>query len=276
MLSRLQGLRDKAAQFKQAVDAAPAKAAQLREAVNATTGQLHQLRADVQNTVASLKADTEASLAETLVELDGGIGTLTRAGYELTGVDIEQGLSPRVIAHLDQMTVARTTPLETLLQEASGKRILEAILNALIRAEALEEEVRLSDLSFQGLIIHIGAVPTVRMCWRRGLEEPEASSTPVTAPRDVPVPAGDAVGSMFEKSTVPLPPKVVAMPVPLAEGMAETQHPTGLPPSPTPAPARASIQLSARPGTTASPKPALTGDWRKDALARFKKMPDLS
>jgi len=40
---------------------------------------------------------------------------------------------------------------------------------------------------------------------------------------------------------------------------------------PTPTPSRV------RPQTASSDRaPALTGDWRKDALARFKKMPDLS
>ncbi len=266
VLTRLQALRNQASQIQQVVDAAPAKAAQLRAAVNATTGQLQQLRADVQGTVASLKADTDGSLAETLVELDSGIGTFARAGYELTGVDLEQGLTPRVIVHLDQMLAARSVPLETLVRETAGRRTLQAILKALIQAEALEEKVHLADLSFSGLIVHIGAVPTVRICWRRAAED-EAESEPEPPPSfgsnvtPPPLPSYGS-GSFFDRPVVGAPP--VAVPA-AAEPQAA--------PSPTLSPTRSSLQLSSAPK---EPVSAPTGDWRKDALARFKKMPDLS
>ena len=290
VLTRLQALRDKATQLKQAVDSAPAKAAQLRDAVNATTGQLQQLRTDVQGTVASLRADTESSLAETLIELDGGIGTLARAGYDLTGVDIEQGQLPRVIVHLEQLEDARTTPLENLVRECAGKRTLMGILNALIRAEAMEDKVKLADLSFTGLIIHIGPVPTVRLCWRRRAEDaeeevplfaqkmaPALNSEPSAQPAPPPLP-NYGTSSFFEKpaAVVPTPaapaPAAVVQPTlypqPVAAELAQA--------SLAPTPSRSSIRS---PSSSAKSSPSEstpgTGDWRKDALARFKKMPDL-
>lgn len=74
----------------------------------------------MQGTVAALKSDSEASLAEALVELDGGLGLLARAGPYLTGIDLEQGASPRLIVHLDQIEAARTEPLEQLARECAG------------------------------------------------------------------------------------------------------------------------------------------------------------
>jgi hypothetical protein len=269
VLTRLQALRDKAAQFKQVVDSAPAKAAQLRDAVNATTGRLQQLRADVQGTVESLRADSDASLAQTLVELDGGIGTLARAGYELTGVDIEQGPLPRVIVHLDQVADARSAPLEMLVKENAGRRTLQAILNALIRAEAMEDSVHLADLTFRGLIIHIGPVPTVRLCWRRALVEVEEpvrphSMEPVQKPSPMsPASPSSLSGfgsSPFFERRAPVPPPLPASATPQSASTA---------PEPT----------TLRVGRAVPPEPEpveSTGDWRKDALARFKKMPDLS
>lgn len=265
VFTRLQALRQKAAQLKQAVDSAPAKAAQFRDAVNSTAGQLHQLRADVQGTVAALKSDTETSLAETLVELDGGVGILARAGYELSGVDLEQGVTPRLIVHLDQLDLARTESLDALLRECAGRRTLQAIFQALIRAEALEEKVQLADLSFRGLIVHVGAMPTVRLCWRRA--EPvaeESEAAPVAAsiaklsatPPPLPLPAYVA-SSFFERATTPQPTPVA----PVAEQSSAALAPTRLPGQPKP--------------PVGEPAGA-TGDWRKDALARFKKMPDLS
>ncbi len=287
VLTRLQALRDKATQLKQAVDSAPAKAAQLRDAVSATTGQLQQLRADVQGTVESLRADSDASLAQTLVELDGGIGTLARAGYELSGVDIEQGPAPRVIVHLDQVADARTTPLETLLRECAGKRTLQAILNALIRAEALEENVHLADLVFHGLIVHIGAVPTVRLCWRRprgDVEEeahfiaqkmaPAMKPEPVGQPAPPPLPSYGS-SSFFERNSAtpgsvpaPAPTAPAVVPQPAAAELAQASL------APTPSRSTSRPLYSTSKPAPSEPEPS-TGDWRKDALARFKKMPNL-
>ncbi len=263
VLNRLQALRAKAGQLRQAVDAAPARAAQFRAAVNTTAGQLHQLRSEVQGTVAALKSDTEVSLAETLVELDGGIGILARAGYELSGVDLEQGVTPRVIVHLEQIDLARTESLESLLRECAGRRTLQAILQALIRAEALEDTVRLADLSFRGLIVHVGAVPTVRLCWRRPEAADDEEGAPVVPPVAAAIPAGppplpSAAGSMFERPAATVPPAAVA-PAPVAAV-----------PDPSLAPTRLPLRR-----TRTEPEVASTGDWRKDALARFKKMPDL-
>ena len=286
VLTRLQALRDKASQLKQAVDSAPAKAAQLRDAVNATTGQLQQLRADVQGTVASLKSDSDASLAETLVELIGGSGTLARAGYDLGGVDIEQGPAPRVIVHLDQIASARTTPLESLVKEVSGKRTLQAILNALIRAEALEEKVQLADLSFRGLIVHIGAVPTVRLCWRRQQHEdveeeahllaqkmaPALIAEPAARPAPPPLP-NYGTSSFFEKpAPVVVAPASQPAPALVAQPVAIEIRQASLAPTPSYSALRPSSSSPKAP--PAEPDPS-TGDWRKDALARFKRMPHL-
>lgn len=283
LLTRIQALGQKAAQLKQAVDAAPAKAAQLRDAVNATAGQLQQLRSDVQDTVTSLHADTDNSLAETLVELDKSAHTLERAGYQLTGVDIEQGKGARVIVHLDQISAARSTPLPTLIEENAGKRTISAILKALVRAEELEEQVSLGDLSFRGLIVHIGPVPVVRICWRRAghafeVEEEREAATPpppIIAPPPVPPPlAGFGAPSFFGSPAA----TTVAQPQSSTPAATPIPKPVELPPPI--APTRSSIRLSTSPisrSQPATPVPsAATGDDSADPLARFKQMPRLT
>lgn len=262
-----QRIREKALQLKRAVDAAPARAAQLKEAVAVTTGRLKQLRTDVESTVAALRSDTDGSLAETLVELDDCAGWLARAGYELSGVDIEQGPAPRVIVHLEQASAARTDSLEALQSECTGQRLAEAILGALIRAEELEEGIHLADLVFHGLTIHVGPIPTVRLCWRRPAKFPASRSAAAAAPYSTVTPHASSPSpspmpsygaeSFFERVEAGTSP---AAAMPAAPAMATT--------APTPS--------RVRPPATETPGVPLTGDWRKDALARFKKMPDLS
>jgi hypothetical protein len=299
ILNRIQSLRDKANQLKQAVDSAPAKAAQLRDAVNATAGQLQLLKADVQGTVASLHADTDTSLAETLVELDRGASTLERAGYELTGVDIEQGQSSRVIVHLDQMAAARTTSLEKLITESVGNRILSAILHALVRAEQLEEQVSVGDLTFRGLIIHVGPVPVVRICWRRPGRSIETESEPtlvvpppvIASPTPPPLLPGFGGPSIYDvpKPTVsatepdPLPPVLASgTESKLVVEPSSAMSPAIVLPSPSlvPTPMRSSIRLSPSPifRTESAKKDSSdsAAPGSADPLARFKQMPKLT
>ena len=267
--SPLQRMKEKALRLKGAVDAAPGKAAQLRDAVNQTTTQLKQLRTDLESTVAGLRADSEGSLAETLVELDRSIGLFARAGYELTGVDVEQGPVSRIIVHLDQLPEARSEALASLRMECAGRPLPEAILGALIRAEAMEEDISLADLVFRGLSVHVGPVPTVRLCWRRPME-PQVPGAPAPVSRAVPtsgtgpipgpsIMAEYGAGSFFQRTTPGAGSTGPEATVSAASG--------ALPP---PTPSRI------RPGSTPEHPPVTTtGDWRKDALARFKVMPDL-
>lgn len=269
---RIQALRDKAAQVQKFIDNAPVKAAQFRDAVQATTGQLQQLRSDVQGSVAALKTDNEVSLAQILVELDQGVGVLARAGYDLTGVDLEQGLLPRAILHLERIEGARSDALETLLKESQGFRLLQGILQSLIRAESLEKTVKLSDLGFSGLIVHVGAAPTIRLCWRRNPAKDEhAIHAPpkVTLPPPLPAKGGAA-------PTAPLPSygqesffakEAVSTTAATPEG-----HAPGAVPAATENP---SLAPTRSPYARSVPKPA-DALGAKDPLARFKKMPNLS
>ncbi|MFM7102091.1 MAG: hypothetical protein ACKO3N_13070, partial [Verrucomicrobiota bacterium] len=272
--ARFKSVQEKAAQIKKLVDAAPAKTAQLRDAVNATTGQLQVLRTEVESTMAALRADTEDSLAETLVQLDQHLDLLDRAGYELAGVDVEQGAVPRVLLHVDQLPTARSSPLEALRIEAGSHPLLQALLGALIRAEEMEERLELTGLVFTGLVVHIGPVPTVRLCWRRAQEVVE--ETPTTAA---------SVPAMATPPPLPTTPSPAAV---SGTGSALGSYESGsffgrtTPPAPATRPRETESSVPAAPatppsGARATPEPApSTGDWRKDALARFKKMPDLS
>lgn len=277
-IQRIQALRDKAAQVQKFVDNAPVKAAQFRDAVQATTGQLQQLRSDVQGSVAALKTDNEVSLAQILVELDQGVGVLARAGYDLTGVDLEQGLLPRAILHLERIEGARSDALEALLKESQGFRLLQGILQSLIRAESLEKTVNLSDLSFSGLIVHVGAAPTIRLCWRRN---PSNDDVAIHAPSKVMLPPPlPAKGTATP--TAPLPSygqesffakdvPATAVPVRTAASPAADE---AVPANPSLAPTRSPYGRSvAQSGAAESGNDLAKA---KDPLARFKKMPNLS
>jgi len=265
ILRNVQSLRQRAVQLQKALDAAPAKAGQLRDAVHSTAGQLQQLRMGVRESVSALKAEGDGSLAETLVELDASVAVFARAGYDLTGVDLEQGAVPRLIVHLDRIEGAATESLRSLMASNPGRKVTLALLAALQRAEELEQQVKLSDLHFSGLIVHVGAIPTVRLCWRRPEDaspDPGLPTASVRSPAVVPPSLGASEGpptlagsSSFFNAPAPS----------VREAVQRELDPIRL----SPTPSRYGRKVEELDPTE------LTGDWRKDALARFKKMPKL-
>jgi hypothetical protein len=268
VITRLQTLGQKAAEVKQAIDAAPAKAAQIRQAVTDTAGRLKQLRSELEGTLDALRTTDDASFAALLAELDGSQALLERAGYALEGVDLEQGAAPRLIVHVRPTAPARTAPLETLLVEAGERGVSRVLMEALIRAENLDDDPPVKGLTFAGLTVYLGAAPAVRILWRSAASAQEASIGRPAAPSEpqpsAPPPASafaSFAGSPFFESTA-RPASVAPQPEPA---------------SVTPTPPQTAPETQRTPPTAEKRTPdSQQGDWRTDALARFKKMPDLS
>jgi hypothetical protein len=99
-ISRVQNLSRKAAEVKAAMQQVPPKVAEIREAVAATTGQLQQLKSEIQYSVADLKADHEDHLSEALQEINGSAEVFAKAGFVLSGVDLEISPVQRLLVHL--------------------------------------------------------------------------------------------------------------------------------------------------------------------------------
>jgi len=130
-------------------------------------------------------------------------------------------------------------------------------LRALIKAEELADKINLTELTYRELIVDVGPTPAVRLCWRPEEEVPMASPMAAVsqpAPAAPPVMGSFGQGSFFERPAVVKP--AVLDSAALAGAIAAPTEASRPPASPA-APARVS-------------------DWGREALDRFKKMPDLS
>ena len=258
---RLQSLADKATQFKQVIESVPPKVSDIRDALLTTTGQLQQMRADVQSAVAGLQADTEEKLLQTLREIDAGGETFREAGFELTGVDMELGLNRRLIAHLGWVEDVPESTLRSVLSACQSQRTLHAMLSAVIQAGKLADQVKLTNLGCEELVVHVGPAPTVRICWRTA-EEEEPVTTPVSM-ASTPLAAAPAAATSAFTSSSYFEPRRAPEPTAKPTSTATPEHVAAPTAVTAPAPA-------------VSPAPATGGDWRRGALDRFKRMPDLS
>ncbi|HMO66587.1 MAG TPA: hypothetical protein PKE47_15425 [Verrucomicrobiota bacterium] len=247
IIHRIQDLGQKAGRLKDAAAALPARAEEVREAVLLTAGQLQQLRAEVQSGVTGLRADSDDRITQALRELNDSAATFREAGYELDGVDLEVSPVQRLIVHLEKVAEAGAGRLRALLGTSSGKPTTQAVLAAMLKADETAAQVQLPNLDFCELIVHVGPVPSVRLCWR---------APAVLAGSGAPSGAGGDAGifgsGSFFAARPEAAPRRVEPAVTAQAGLVTEAV----------APARA------RPAGAASGPP-------EDALARFKKMPDL-
>ncbi len=265
-ISRVQNLSQKAAEIKAAMQQVPPKVAEIREAVAATSGQLQQLKSEIHYSVADLKADQETALSEALQEINGSADVFAKAGFVLDGVDIEISPVQRALVHLLRVEDVHTSVLRSLIQANQPRRTTRAILSALLQAKQMAETVELGDLVYNEVIVGIGPIPSVRLCWRPEEEElSPAPQTPNTVAATPPLaafaPATTAQpqsaftsSSFFERKEA----KPAATP-------SASQTTT----TPTATPSVASEKTVVPPAPPAEPVST-------DPLARFKKMPVLN
>jgi hypothetical protein len=262
-ISKVKNLSQKAVELKTAMQQLPPKVAEVREAVAATTGQLQQLKSEIQYSVADLKADDETRLTAALQEIDAAAEVFEKAGFILSGVDLEISPVQRMLVHLEKVEDVHTSILRSLQTANQHRKTTHAILSSLLQAKQMAETVTLTDLTYAEVAVGVGPVPSVRLCWRA--EELHAAK--VTHPPAIPVTSSAspsstapqsafAQTSFFEKRTQPTP---AAAPQLVAASVVQP------------------ITVHAPTAEAHKPEPTHeVTEARQDPLARFKKMPDLT
>lgn len=262
----IQSLSERAAEFQEAIQSVPPRVAELREAVSMTGGQLQQLQADVQRNVMDLKADGQDRLVEALHEVNGSTEVFEEAGYELGQVEMELSPVPRLMVHLNRVSDMQDSMLRLLAAANRDRRITHALLTSVMQAEAMADQVDITGQVYYKLIVHIGPVPAIRLCWMPEAG-PSVLATPSVAAKSPQTPALAASSlsaygddSFFGNRST---------------DQADTQ-PAALPAAnPTHAPPAETTVASTR-GAERTSYPTARKDWGASSLERFKKMPGVS
>lgn len=255
-IHKIQDLSQKAAQMKQALEAAPGQAAQLRDTVLLTAGQLQQMRTDVQTAVGGLRADNEDRLTHALRELNDGADTFLEAGYQLIGVDMEVSPVQRLVVHLAKIESVHESRIHALISANIARPTIAALLTSMAKADALTERTHLSNLSYRELLVHVGPVPSVRIQWRADdVIESTVPAQAATKPPPIPVavPATATPLPIFGQDSF-FEPRVTAV-------RADSKPTEVAVPINVPVPTVAAVKM-------------MGSDWKQSALDRFKKMPD--
>jgi len=264
MLRRAKDLAEQADRVRELMETAPERIEQAKGIVTLTTSQLQQLRTDVQSSIAGLRADTGDAVTAAVRELNEGAQTFIRAGYALSGVDMELGIAPRVTAHLERIEAVGIPSIRALLTPNSDRRVIHGILSALVKAEELADSTHFEGMEYTEVSIQVGPAPTIRLRWRASV--PEVETHTATPP---PIP-GAAVAAA--PAPAPAPPATSAPPMFAQSSYFEPRSSVATPASPAPAAA----EPAPPPVRQQSSGPATSDDANRDPLARFKKMPNLT
>ncbi len=279
-IHRIQGLGQKAGQLKEVLEGVPGQAARLRDTVLVTAGQLQDLRKDVQSSVAGLRAENDDRIAAALNEIQAGAGEIRKAGYELSGVEMELDPVQRLIVLLDKVADVRASELQSLLATNANRRTLHGVLSALVKAEEFAAQCGLGELEYRQLRVSVGPIPSIRLIWRA--EEMETVVVPPALPASAfttPAPPSASVTTRAELAGTPAPaPASAASPFGkdsfferrISQPNVTAEHPEIESPVAQPS---ADLPLPTRREPVTAPD---RSDWSSSALDRFKKMPNLS
>ena len=169
--------------------------------------------------------------------------------------------------------------LRSLLSANRKRRITHALLNAVMQAEAMADEVNIQGQVFYKLIVHIGPVPAVRLCWM-----PEVGDLPTRQAAPASQPAAPAQAAPASEFTAYGQESFFQRPKPGSPSPGRGSAAAARAPEPsvngdaTAVPAPPQSAPSAVPSVSALPASRRSGgkDWGRESLERFKKMPGVS
>lgn len=274
IVRRVQTLNERAAELTAAAGQIPNRVAELREAMTATSSQLQTLKSDIQVNVADLVVDREEDLSAVITTIAGHAPVLAQAGFLLDGLDVEVSPVQRIIVQLVRFKDVETLEIQPLIQQHQQQPALRAILSAILKARAMGATIDIDGLDYHKLVVCIGPVPTIRLCWRAEEVAPTASSAWQPTPSKPLTSSTSFFGPPLHAD--PAPP----IAEPKIESFAEWTEPAESPepeerqtstyaPPPLPDQVRPSVPVTKPP----SPPPLPTAP--VDPLARFKVMPKL-
>ena len=270
---KLQRLSQRAAEIRQTIESVPPIISGLRDTVATATANVQKLRADLINSVATLRAETDGQLLTTLREIDGAGEVLAEAGCRLERAELDLGPARRLVVHLERVENVDSNNLRTLLVRQTERPAVQALLRALIKADELADSVELAHLRPTQFTVEIGLIPTVRIGWSPAPLEDEAKSSAGD------VPASDAQPSPRSETAAS------AIPVASSSQSAFFQRRTDRPGATKTDPSKEArrdlvgllaAEVKRRDAPVSAREQGKPDDWRRTALDRFKKMPDLT
>jgi hypothetical protein len=173
-----------------------------------------------------LKDAGVAVLKSTVDELNATLPYLKEVGYTVNEIEVEVGLSPKVILHLYRLFEVNAELFATVLASQAQRKVFCTILNALQQANILQGQIHFQGRYFAEMEIELGMPPAVRMKFLEVRAEgprqeserlAEAPLPPTPAPAPSPGRPDEVVASLEGPHDPELPSPPWLLPAPPAD-----------------------------------------------------------
>ena len=159
------------------------KAEEVSGAVTEAAGEMKQAMTEATQ---ELKSVGEDKLLETTNAISKNRAVFEEAGYTLSGLEMELGLNPRVIAHFRRHAEVPLREQELLITELEKKppadgNLVVLMLKSLLKVQAMENRVRLERLAMAEVTLEVGIPPSARITWREQVKVKTAVAQVVSA-----------------------------------------------------------------------------------------------
>ena len=159
------------------------KAEEVSDAVTEAAGEMKQAMTDATQ---ELKSVGEDKLLETANAISKNRAVFEETGYTISGMEMELGLNPKMVAHFRRHAEVPLREQELLVAELEKKppaegNLVVLMLKSLLKVQAMENRVRLERLATAEVILEVGVPPTARIIWREQVKVKTAVAKVVSA-----------------------------------------------------------------------------------------------
>ena len=120
------------------------------------------------------QAGTETTL-QLMSDMNLVLGSLPDAGFEVSAVQVDMGLAPRVTISVKLGAAVNEARMKSL-QEKTNNAMLTGILKGLVQANAMRDAVSLETLALEDIEVEMTMPPKVSMHWRQRVRTKTAAA----------------------------------------------------------------------------------------------------
>ncbi|MBT8448504.1 MAG: hypothetical protein KJO69_02385 [Gammaproteobacteria bacterium] len=91
---------------------------------------------------------------------------IEQAGYQITDLQIELGLIPKLIPHFLKVRQVDEVEKTAILEQIENKRLMKMLLRALFKADSFQQNLNMNQYAFKGIEVEIAPIPAVRLNYR--------------------------------------------------------------------------------------------------------------
>ena len=98
-------------------------------------------------------------------DFNRSLPVLSKAGYELEELELELGISPKLIPHF-KYDEEKDPNVESLLNELQGNGLGLNLMKALLKAGQFQRKIKFKEMRFSHVEIELSVIPSVRLSYR--------------------------------------------------------------------------------------------------------------